>query len=44
LERITIINDVNGGGVNLAVTPQIREVGKAPFWGAITLTLYTPGV
>jgi len=37
-------NNVNGGepsqrGINLAVTPKIRELGKAPFWGAITLTI-----
>ena len=31
LERITIINGVNGGGVNLAVTPKIRKLEKAPF-------------
>ena len=36
-------NDINGGGpsqrgINLAVTPKIGEVGKAPFWGSITLT------
>ena len=34
-------NDVNGGvpsqrGINLAVTPKIREVEKAFFWDAIT--------
>ena len=38
LERI---NDVNGGGpsqrgINLAVNPKIREVGKTSFWGAIS--------
>jgi len=37
-------NDVNDGGssqrgINLAVTLKIREVGKAPFWGAITPTI-----
>ena len=42
LERIMVL--MHGGrpsqrGINLAVTPKIREVGEAPLWGAITLTI-----
>jgi len=31
LKRITVINGINDGGVNLAATSKIRKVGKAPF-------------
>jgi len=30
---------INGGGVNLVVSPKIRKVEKVPSWGAITPTI-----